>query len=530
MTKPFESYQRNLEVRLMRTDDFAKLMAMQLRCFPGMLPWAREQLESQLHHFPEGQLVVECDGQLAASASCLVIDFDEYADGHTWVEVTDRGYIRNHDPDGDTLYGIEIMVDPAFRGMKLARRLYEARKELCARLNLKRIVVGGRIPGFAKLRDQMSARGYVEKVLSRDLYDPVLTAQLANGFVIKRLLRSYLTDDEASDGWATLLEWVNIDYQPGIDRRLLASRPVRLCAVQYKMRHIESFEAFAQQCSFFVDVASGYRSDFVVFPELLTTQMLSFLPNKAPAEAVRQLAEYTPRYLELFSQLALKHNVNIVGGSHFNFEEGRLLNVAYLFHRDGRIDRQAKLHITPNERRWWGVQPGKSLRVFDTDKGRVAINICYDVEFPELARLAVEKGARILFVPFCTDERQGYLRVRYCAQARCIENQIFTVISGTVGNLPEVENMDIQYAQSAILTPSDFAFSRDAVGAECTPNIETVVLHDVDLAVLDRFRRKGTVTNWLDRRTDLYRVDWLGGAEEAEPASEGSSEPLSSRS
>lgn len=507
------SFQRNLMVRKLRADDYARLIEIQRLCFPNMQPWDRSQIESQLKHFPAGQIVVECDGEVVASSSSLIIEFDEYADGHSWSEIADGGYIRNHDPEGDTLYGIEIMVHPDFRGMKLSRRLYESRKELCTELNLKRIMVGGRIPGFVEHQDSMSARQYVEKVLSRDFYDPVLTAQQSNGFVLKRLIRSYLEGDTESGGWATMLEWVNIDFKPGGHRRLLASRPVRVCAVQYRMRHIQNFEEFAQQCAYFVDAASGYRSDFVVFPELLTTQMLSFLPNQVPADAVRSLAEYTPRYLELFSQLALKHNINIVGGSHFAFEEGKLLNIAYLFHRDGRIDQQPKLHITPNERRWWGVQPGDELRVFDTDKGKVSIQVCYDVEFPELSRLAVERGARILFVPFCTDERQGYLRVRYCAQARCVENQIYAVISGTVGNLPEVENMDIQYAQSAVLTPSDFAFSRDAIGAECTPNVETVVIHDVDLEVLERFRKKGTVTNWLDRRSDLYRVQWLGDQE-----------------
>ncbi len=510
MTLKLESFESSLVVRSLEPSDFDSLIRLQERCFPGMKTWAHEQLHSQLKHFPQGQLVIEVDGSLAASSSSLVIDFDEYADNHSWTEIADSGYIRNHDAEGDTLYGIEIMVDPEFRGMKLARRLYEARKDLCIELSLKRIVVGGRIPGYAEQRAEMSAREYVEQVVAKNIYDPVLTAQLANGFVLKRLIRSYLTDDRESDGWATLLEWVNIDYQPKERKRLLKSKTVRLCAVQYKMRHIQSFDDFARQCRFFVDAASGYRSDFLVFPELLTTQMLSFLPSKNPSESVRRLAELTPDYLELFARLALEFNINIVGGSHFAYENDKLLNIAYLFHRDGRIDQQPKLHITPNERRWWGVQPGNELKVFDTDMGKVAIHVCYDVEFPEISRLAVERGARILFVPFCTDERQGYLRVRYCAQARCVENQVYVVISGTVGNMPEVENMDIQYAQSAVLTPSDFTFSRDGVGAECTPNIETLVIHDVDLEVLERFRQKGTVTNWLDRRTDIYQTQWIG--------------------
>jgi predicted amidohydrolase len=152
------------------------------------------------------------------------------------------------------------------------------------------------------------------------------------------------------------------------------------------------------------------------------------------------------------------------------------------------------------------VKPGDGIEVFDTDRGKINIQICYDIEFPELSRVAVSKGAQIIFVPFCTDERYGYLRVRQCAQARCIENGVYAVIAGNVGNLPFVENMDIQYAQSGIYTPSDFMFSRDAIAAECTPNVETVVIHDVDLEILKRHRSNGSTLNWFDRRQDLYEV------------------------
>lgn len=148
--------------------------------------------------------------------------------------------------------------------------------------------------------------------------------------------------------------------------------------------------------------------------------------------------------------------------------------------------------------------------MFDTDKGKVAIQVCYDVEFPELGRLAAEAGAQIIFVPFCTDERYAYLRVRYCAQARCVENHVYVAMAGTVGNLPDVENMDIQYAQSGIFTPSDIPFTRDGIAAECTPNVETVVIDDVDLELLKRHRQTGSVLNWRDRRTDLYEVRFVG--------------------
>jgi predicted amidohydrolase/ribosomal protein S18 acetylase RimI-like enzyme len=499
-------FEKKVLVRPLGINDYAQLVELERRCFPEMKEWKKEHIESQLNIFPEGQIVVEYDSRIVAASSSLIIDFDEYEEGHSWQEIADEGYIRNHDPEGDTLYGIEIMVDPDFRGMKLSRRLYDARKQLCRELNLKRIVVGGRIPGYGRYKSKMSAREYVDKVIDKKLYDPVLTMQIANGFVLKRLIRSYLNSDVESEGWATLLEWINLDYQLTTGKKLLASRPVRICVIQYQMRPIKSFDEFSQQCEYFVDVASGYRSDFILFPELLTTQLLSFVEAERPALAVRKLSDFTPLYLELFTKLAIKYNVNIVGGSHFTLEEDNLYNISYLFKRNGEIGKQYKLHITPSEKRWWGVQPGSKIEVFNTDSGNISIQICYDVEFPEVSRIAVDMGARIIFVPFCTDERHGYLRVRYCAQARCIENQVFVALAGTVGNLPFAENMDIQYAQSGIFTPSDFAFSRDGIASECTPNIETLVIHDIDLELLDRYRRSGTVLNWQHRRRDLYEV------------------------
>ncbi len=204
--------------------------------------------------------------------------------------------------------------------------------------------------------------------------------------------------------------------------------------------------------------------------------------------------------------MAMKYDVNIIAGSHLTVEEENLYNISYLFRRDGSVDRQYKIHITPSEARWWGVAAGHEIRVFDTDCGKIAILICYDSEFPELARLAAGKGAQVLFVPYNTDLRQGHLRVRYCSQARAIENHVYCVTAGAVGNLPQVEGADIHYAQSAILTPSDVSFARDGIEAEATPNTEVLLMGDVSLAKLRRTRKSGSVRTWFDRRTDLYQV------------------------
>lgn len=504
------SFEKKVRVRRLRERDYERVVELQLACFPGMKPWSKEQFQSQIATFPEGQIGVTVNQVLVASSASLVVDFDMYSEWHDWKKLSDGGYIRNHNPQGDTLYGIEIMVHPNARGMKFARRLYEARKQLCRHMNLARIVIGGRVPGYRQHAKHWTAQQYCDRVVRKELFDPVLTTQVANGFTLQRLIPDYLPSDEDSAGWATHMEWVNLDYRPSEHRRLRAIQSVRIGAVQYQMRAISSFDEFAQQVAFFVDVASDYRCDFVVFPELFTLQLLGLAKSKRPGLAARKLAEFTPKYLDLMTGLAIKHDVNIVGGSLFSIEGGRLFNIAYLFRRNGTLGKQYKLHVTPAERKWWGVEGGSKVEVFETDRGRVAINICYDVEFPELARFAAKAGAQILFVPFNTEARHGYLRVRHCAQSRAIENHLYVVIAGCTGNLPNVENADIHYAQSAILTPVDIPFARDGVADECQPNVETIVMHDVDLELLRRHRYTGTTTNWADRRTDLYELKSLG--------------------
>ena len=494
-------------VRQLTIDDFDNLIELAKKCFPGMQPWGRDQIESQLAIFPEGQLCVEIDGRLAASSSSLILEYDPSLEWHNWKAVADSGYIRNHKPKGDTLYGIEIMVDPEFRGMKLSRRLYDARKELCRKRNLARIIIAGRIPGYHAHADRLSAREYIDAVVEKGIYDQVLTAQLSNGFSVQGLIANYLPSDTASCGYATFLEWTNLDHVPGAKRRFHhVVEPIRVCIVQYQMRAVKSFEEFAQQCEFFLDTASDYKCDFILFPELFTTQLLSCVKPQRPGLAARRLAEFTPQYLDFFTEMAVKYDVNVIGGSQFVVEHGTLYNTSYLFQRDGSIGKQYKIHITPSERKWWGVSPGDRVEVFETDCGSVAIQICYDIEFPELTRIAAQKGAQIVFVPFNTDTRHGYLRVRHCAQARCIENHLYVAISGCTGNLPFVENADIHYAQSGIYTPADVEFARDAVAAECNPNVETVIIHDLDFEQLRRHKEAGSVQNWNDRRRDLYRV------------------------
>ena len=287
---------------------------------------------------------------------------------------------------------------------------------------------------------------------------------------------------------------------------------VRVVSVQFQMRKVDSFEEFIKGMEYFIDVASDYRGDFVLFPEYVTIPLLSMEKHRkgTSSENIERLCdEYTEDYVTAMSEMAVSYNINIIGGTHpTRNAEGYIENVAYVFLRDGSVHTQAKLHITPSEQYWRNVHGGDSLSTIETDCGTIGVLVCYDSEFPELSRHLTDQGMTMLFVPFCTDEKQGYNRVRYCCQARAVENQIYVAMAGTVGNLPQVENMDINYAESCILTPCDFPFARDGIAATSTPNTETVVVSDLDVSAVLGARKSGSVQNLADRRLDLYRVRW----------------------
>jgi predicted amidohydrolase len=209
------------------------------------------------------------------------------------------------------------------------------------------------------------------------------------------------------------------------------------------------------------------------------------------------------------NKMAISYNINIIGGSHPSLVGDRVRNISYVFLRGGEVHQQEKIHPTPNEKYWWNMEGGEDLNVIQTDCGPIGVLVCYDAEFPELARHLADQGALMLFVPFCTDERQGYLRVRYCSQARAIENQMYVATAGVVGNIPDVENMDIHYATSHIMTPCDFPFARDGIAAEASANTETIIFADLNLNDLHVARKQGSVQNFGDRRFDLYEVKWL---------------------
>jgi predicted amidohydrolase len=271
---------------------------------------------------------------------------------------------------------------------------------------------------------------------------------------------------------------------------------LRVASLQYALKPIQSFEDFAAQVCAQVATAADYRARLVVFPEYFSAQLFALGDTTAPVrEQVKALAARKDAIVALFKALAIQHKIHIVAGTIPVFEaaKNQIENHCHFFAPSGNFVVQGKLIMTRFEAEEWIIKPAPALKVIDTEFGKLAIAICYDVEFPELVRAAALQGARILVVPSCTDDRQGWLRVRYCAQARAIENQMYVIHSGTVGGLPDVPACALNYGQAGLLTPSDYGFARDGILADGIANQEMMVVGDFDLALLEESLKNGTV-------------------------------------
>lgn len=506
---------RKILIRRTTFQDAAAINQVVSNCYPGVAPYPADALRAQINHFPEGQLVVEYEKVIIGFCISFIISEAEAMKPHTWKEITGSAFASRHDPLGDFLYGMDICVDPAFRGKKIGERLYNERRKLCQTLRLKGIIFGARIPGYLKKKRIYSGpEDYLDAVKSKKIKDPTISFQIKNGFKPIYVLKDYLPSDSDSMGYAILMRWDNPLIDPEANLRYVEDHKdnVRICTINFQQRRLSSIQEFQSIVEYFIGVAADYNCDFVVFPEFVTMSLLSILNEKLdPIKSLEHLGQYTEPFLEFMHEAALKYNINIIGGTHMMKDaDGEMKNICHVFLRDGSIHQQLKIHPTPSEKEWWDIKGGDKLSVINTDRGPIGVLICYDAEFPELSRHLVDQGAKIIFVPFATDTRQGYLRVRYCCQARTIENQCYFVLSGNTGNLPRVQNMDINYGQSSILTPSDFPFAKDGIAAETDTNAEMVAIADLSIGDLVKARNNGTVRNLKDRRHDLYAVTWLG--------------------
>lgn len=497
-----------VELRNLAFEDYKQLKNSMIVSYPEMADsyWKSEEIELLLAIFPEGQLVILVDDVVVGSALSLIVDEKRVDKRHNYLEILGNYTFSTHNPEGDVLYGIDVFIHPDYRGLRLGRRLYDARKELCEQLNLKSIVFAGRIPNYSQYAKKLTPKKYIEKVKHKELHDPVLSFQISNDFHVLRVIKNYLEGDDDSMEFAVLLEWNNIYYDESPKLINLDKSVIRLGLIQWQMRQLNNIEALFEQSEFFIDVVSGYSSDFALFPELFPAPLMADYNHLTEAEAIRQLASHTEDIRKKFQEFAISYNINIITGSMPYMENGNLYNVGFLCKRDGTSEMYTKIHVTPNEVQHWGMKGGSEIKTFDTDCGKIGIMICYDVEFPELSRIMADEGMNILFVPFLTDTQNAYTRVKHCSQARAIENECYVAIAGCVGNLPKVNNMDIQYAQAAVFTPSDFAFPSNGIKAEATPNTEMTLIVDVDLNLLKELHEHGSVRIMKDRRQDLYNL------------------------
>jgi len=498
----------NIELSYLSIEDYQELKATMISAYSTMPDayWREHQIETLITKFSEGQVIIKINGQIAGCALSIIIDNELFLRHNTYADITANYTFKSHTDKGDILYGIDVFIKPEFRGLRLGRRLYDYRKELSEKLNLRGIAFGGRIPNYHKYAEQYSPKEYIEKVKSKEINDPVLNFQMSNDFHPSRVMKGYLEGDSASNEFAVLLEWDNIYYEKPSKKAFTKKKVVRLGLIQWQMRSYANLEELLQQVEYFVDAVSGYRSDFALFPEFFNAPLMAENNHLSESEAIRELAKHTADIVQRFSDLSISYNINIISGSMPEIVDDTLYNVGYLCKRDGTIERYEKLHVTPDESKVWGMQGGKSIKTFDTDCGKIGVLICYDSEFPELSRILADDGMDILFVPFLTDTQNGYSRVRNCAQARAIENECYVAIAGSVGNLPNVHNMDIQFAQSMVFTPCDFAFPTNGIKAEATPNTEMILIADVDIDLLRELNQFGSVRNLKDRRLDIFSL------------------------
>ncbi len=288
-----------------------------------------------------------------------------------------------------------------------------------------------------------------------------------------------------------------------------ASRVVRICSAQLAVHRTGSWDTALASVRFFASVADAYRCHFLVLPELWGVQHLSGAPDTPPAEAAAELADKRDAYVQACRDLATRYRLHIIGGSHPIRRGARICNVAHLFTPTGGVYSQDKLHITPSEVEDFGISAGDGLRVFHTERATVALQVCYDVEFPELSRQLALAGAEVLFVPYWTDDAAAYQRVRACAQARAIENSVCVALAGLSGTIDH-PSAQLSYGQAAVLVPSDIGFPPGGIAAVGPHNLEGVAIAEVDLAQLARVRDQGSVRPLRDRRPELCVLDGSG--------------------
>ncbi|MDF2722197.1 MAG: hypothetical protein K0Q59_1872 [Paenibacillus sp.] len=284
----------------------------------------------------------------------------------------------------------------------------------------------------------------------------------------------------------------------------------RIAVIQYAIGPLRSEAEFWGRIKRHLTKAKTDQAKLIVFPEYLTAHLLALAAPMSNDEACEYLHLYTDAYMTRFSQLSRETGLIILAGTHIHRQlapatgSKRYYNEAFLFFPDGSIASHKKVHLTPEEQRSWPLLAGDKFEVVDTGVGRVAIQVCYDIEFPEGTRIVADLGADIILCPSYTDAAAGYWRVRHCSQARAIENQLYVALSGLVGSMPHVEQADAGYCQAGVFAPCDRPFPANGVLAAGIMNRGQLVCADANLEQLAHNRKEGGVAPFFDRKPELY--------------------------
>jgi predicted amidohydrolase len=270
----------------------------------------------------------------------------------------------------------------------------------------------------------------------------------------------------------------------------------KIALAQYPIERQHSFDAWRAKIAHWVETAAREGASLLVFPEYATMELAALDPATmgdlhATIGFVAGLIQEIDAH---HTSLAAKHGVHILAATlPCPLPDGRTVNRARLFVPNGKVGVQDKLIMTRFEREKWDIASGGPVRVFDTILGRIGISICYDIEFPLIARAQAEAGATIILAPSCTDMVQGYWRVRIGAQARALENQCFVAQAPTVGMAPWSPVLDENYGSAGLFAPPDDDAPDDGVLALGPLGQGQWVYGDVDPARVVRWRENGNV-------------------------------------
>ena len=300
----------NIELKFLDLKDYQELKTTMISAYTNMPDsyWKEHHIESLINKFPEGQVVIKINGQLAGCALSIIVDYDDFEDNHSYTDITGNYSFNTHTNDGDVMYGVDVFIKPEFRGLRLGRRLYDYRKEVCEKLNLRGIAFGGRMPNYSKYSSDISPKEYIEKVKLKEINDPVLNFQIANDFHPTKVIKGYLEGDEASGEFAILMEWDNIYYQKPTKKAVTKKKNVRLGLIQWQMRPYKDLDELLNQAEYFIDAVAGYRSDFVLFPEFFNAPLMAKDNHLSTPEAIRELAKHTKAIVDKFSEFSISYN------------------------------------------------------------------------------------------------------------------------------------------------------------------------------------------------------------------------------